>query len=581
MSRPWRLLALTAVLGIAVCGILAARYGLAARPSDTDDAMRLYLVRDLLAGRGWYDQWIARLQPPQGVFLHWSRLLDGGLAAMMSLLRLVMPPSAADLATRIAWPFLWLFPAIGCALIVARNLGGRSAVLLTAPLLLVDIELYRQFIPGRVDHHDVQIVMAMAAFACALAPGRRTLWAAVGGVAAGLGLAIGLEALAMQALVGASFALALARDRKAAGPAGAYGLGLAVASSGLFLLQTPPDRWSLSFCDALALNLVAGLVVAGAGLCLTAVLAGRAPAWGRLALLAGTAVASGGVYLALDPMCIHGPFAAMNPAVRPFWFDRIQEVQSLATMLKRERGPALVAVVTNLLALAGAALLVAREWRAPRTSVILAAAMMIAAVVVGYFSWRMQDYVFWVGIPLLGAALSRVAERRLGDLMIPSVIASLLVSPAIVGGAVAAIANVEAPPKKGGGNPYAFEVCFDPRAYRQLAALPAGVVLSHADLGPFILIYSSQSPVAAPYHRMADAILAVHDAFNASPAVAEAAVRKLDAAYVVDCPAYPMIAAAGSFGDRLHRGEVPAWLEPLSGPKATLAIFRVRPAAPS
>ena len=48
---------------------------------DTDDAMRLVLARQLLHGRGWWDQKEMILQPPLGVYLHWSRLLDGGVTA--------------------------------------------------------------------------------------------------------------------------------------------------------------------------------------------------------------------------------------------------------------------------------------------------------------------------------------------------------------------------------------------------------------------------------------------------------------------------------------------------------------------
>ena len=43
---------------------------------DTDDATRVVMVRELLAGRGWWDQHWLRLQPPVGVYMHWSRLLD-------------------------------------------------------------------------------------------------------------------------------------------------------------------------------------------------------------------------------------------------------------------------------------------------------------------------------------------------------------------------------------------------------------------------------------------------------------------------------------------------------------------------
>ena len=107
-----------------------------------------------------------------------------------------------------------------------------------------------------------------------------------------------------------------------------------------------------------------------------------------------------------------------------------------------------------------------------------------------------------------------------------------------------------------------------------------GVVLSETDLGSFILAYTHHSAIAAPYHRMTWGILAGHQALNAPPNLAEARVRRLGASYVVDCPPYSMMVDETSFGARLRKGETPSWLEPLSAPRATLKIYRVRPKNP-
>src|SRR5690349_7387974 len=50
---------------------------------STDDAMRLVEVRDLLAGQSWFDLVQHRLDPPAGSPMHWSRLIDAPLAAMI------------------------------------------------------------------------------------------------------------------------------------------------------------------------------------------------------------------------------------------------------------------------------------------------------------------------------------------------------------------------------------------------------------------------------------------------------------------------------------------------------------------
>ena len=61
---------------------------------DTDDAMRLNQVHDLLAGQGWFDLVQHRLNTPWGGEIHWSRLIDLPEAALLALLRPLAGPSA-------------------------------------------------------------------------------------------------------------------------------------------------------------------------------------------------------------------------------------------------------------------------------------------------------------------------------------------------------------------------------------------------------------------------------------------------------------------------------------------------------
>ncbi len=65
-----------------VVAYLAASFGQGGDLS-TDDAMRLVQVRDLLAGQNWFDLTQHRLSPPAGVTMHWSRLIDLPLAALI------------------------------------------------------------------------------------------------------------------------------------------------------------------------------------------------------------------------------------------------------------------------------------------------------------------------------------------------------------------------------------------------------------------------------------------------------------------------------------------------------------------
>jgi hypothetical protein len=56
---------------------------------DTDDAMRMVVVRDFLNGQNWYDLVQHRLNTPFGAEIQWSRLIDAPLAGLVLLGRLV------------------------------------------------------------------------------------------------------------------------------------------------------------------------------------------------------------------------------------------------------------------------------------------------------------------------------------------------------------------------------------------------------------------------------------------------------------------------------------------------------------
>lgn len=540
---------------------------------DTDDAMRLVLAREVMEGHGWYDQWVGRLQPPHGVYMHWSRLLDGALAAVMSVLSLFVSPARAEVWLRYGWPLAWVFPVVLGGLAMARNVGPRSAVLVCAILLALDQAMFVQFRPGRIDHHNIQIVMTVIAAACALAPGeRRPRWAVGAGAASALGLCIGIEALAFHALVGASYGARLMADRRTAGEARAYGLSLAVGSVLLFAIETPPGRWLMPFCDAVGANMVLALVVAGFGLALAASLAGRLAARGRIIAVALTGLVAAGLYLGTDPACLHGPFGAVDPRVRPFWFDHIQELEAWPKLFADYRDAAIHSMTAGAMATLAALWLLVRGRRDPLRGDWLLAACALLGVVVEARAYRMEDYGLWFGAPAIAVALADLAAWLFKDRLAPALLMALVLAPASVAtGAGRVLDRNWKPPRTPADR------CYDTARYAPLARLPAGVVLAEPNLGPFVLANTRDSAISAPYHRMTWGLLAAHDALAAPTQQAEAAVRALHATYIVDCPVHVLRAPSASLAADLRRGNTPAWLQRLSSPGEPLQIYGVTP----
>ena len=551
---------------------------------DTDDAMRLVLVRSLLHGQGWYDQLVTRLQPPQGAYMHWSRLLDGVLAAFLWLVERVATPAWAELIVRFAWPLLLIAPAAIAALSIARSLGGKLAVFCCAALMLTSTQMYLQFRPGRIDHHNVQITMAAIAVACAMAREQRARFATLAGLASGLGLAIGIEALAFHALAGASFALSAAADRDEAKPARAYGLALAAATTGFFLLQTPPDRWGLPLCDALGFNLIAAILIAGLGLAAFATWGTHARLEFRIAQVAAIGLATGVVYLAIDPACIHGPFAAVDPRLRPIWFDHISELQPWERLWFQHRDSALISIFMALMGAAAALTLLAVRWRRWDRATLLAAGLVLVAAVTASRAWRMEDYAFWFGVPTLAAAFGWLAQRLWRGVMVPTALLSLVLSPVplAVGLDAALTAIAKAQPAHGAAaqaapKPAINQSCFDVALYRPLAALPPGVVLGEIDLGPHVLALTSDSVMTAPYHRMSWGILKGYEALGGPTALARARLKALNVTYVLDCRLNGLKFNPAGFEGDLRRGRIPPWLKLLSRPGDPMQIYRVTP----
>jgi hypothetical protein len=216
---------------------------------------------------------------------------------------------------------------------------------------------------------------------------------------------------------------------------------------------------------------------------------------------------------------------------------------------------------------------------------LLILASVIAAVAIGFFAWRMQDYVFWFGIPTLAAAFSLLAGRWLKDLMVPSLVIAIALAPAVTGlaanaaiGALTARSAARSSGKAGMSAPNS--PCFARKNYADLAALPAGNVLSPQDLGPFILAFTRHSAFVAPYHRMSAQILEVHRFLGAAPDAARSFLPVPRPDYLVDCPGYPIGVGPRSLGARLRSpSPPPTWLQKLSRPGDVLTIYKIRPAS--
>ncbi len=544
---------------------------------DADDSLRLVQLRDLVAGQGWFDLTQYRVNPPTGMAMHWSRLVDAPLWLVYSALAPLFGAARAETITLVLVPLLTLLAAMLLAGRLAWRMLGDAAIGYTCVILALLTAVTGQMQPLRIDHHGWQIVAVLAALNGLAARSEKT-GGRLAGIAMALGLTISLELLPIAALIGAVLALRWLLDRKAKVLCLHYIRTLAVTAL-LAFAATRGIADLAPHCDTLSPAYLAALLAAASGLSLL----GLAPPIPRGALaiaMAAIAAAAVTVLLALAPQCSRGPFVMLDPLVQQFWYANIREGMPV---WRQEFGAALRLVVPPLVGLYAAVQL----WR--RSSGWLArfwgeyALIMAGALVLGLVVSRSAGFAAALGAIPLGwllrdwivrARAMRFAPKRIGLIAA----AMLVVMPDLpqMAGRVLDRTGPEA-------SPSAQFVCDIPKAGPALGALAPATIFAPIDNGPMLLLHSRHKVVATAHHRAPQALHDVVAAFTADPAKAEAIVRGRRARYVAICPGLPEAAiyreaAPQGLMAQLSAGQAPSWLEPVAMPKDSgLLVWAVKP----
>ena len=106
--------------------LLTDVHALSRRLGDTDDAVRLVSVRDLLHGASWFDTTLPRIGAPQPLVSHWSRLVDLPIAGLILALRPLLGGATAERwAVAIAPMLPYLLLLCSLALVPTAAFGRR------------------------------------------------------------------------------------------------------------------------------------------------------------------------------------------------------------------------------------------------------------------------------------------------------------------------------------------------------------------------------------------------------------------------------------------------------------------------
>jgi len=580
LERHWKAVVVLAWLGFCAWFVWTRWSGIVEfNLRDTDDNMRMMQVRALLDGQGWFDLRQYRLNPPFGANMHWTRLVDLPLDAIILAARPFFGGADAErIAAAIAPMLPYLLLLFGLALTARRLIDPRAFVLPLIAMVAAGLT-NSMFMPLRLDHHGWQLALLALAIA-AIADPKRVRGGVTLGVASALSLAIGIEMIIYLALLGAAVVLFWVVEREQRRRAFAYGVSLGGGVALAYLIFAS-DANRLPICDALTPVWLSSLLLGSALLVGIAMLS---PADWRyrlgLAALAGAAVA--GFYAAAWPQCL-SRLEGVSPEVYDLWLSKVREARPVYRHGWKVATLILALPVTGLL---GWALL---AWR-NRTSADLlrrtiAAAFPLAIATLLLF-WQTRtgpsaQMLATVGAVAIVWIFAPRADRGKGPLRTIGVVAAALIGF----GAIAPLAMKVVPAKKPTEREMeiarANRLCNFIGSYRPIARLPKGRVFTFVDHAPRLITLTHHDSVMGPYHRNGEQIADAMKAFRGSADQAREIFAKYKADYVLTCPDSStttifLSEAPKGFYAQLARGDVPAWLGPVELPeKSPFRMWRI------
>ncbi|WP_099186426.1 hypothetical protein [Sphingobium fuliginis] len=550
---------------------------------DPDDAMRLQQVRDWLHGQDFWDVSQHRVNPPAGGPMHWSRIVDMPIAALILMLQPLLGPARAEIAACALVPLLLLLGGLtGTVFLAARRAaGGVFVPMLAVALLLTTPTILVQFTPFRIDHHGWQIWMAAMAL-CGALDARRLR----GGITAGLALAVWLqissEALPYAALFAGAFALRTWFDRREAARIAAYAATLGGGALLLLLLLRGPGAALARYCDSLSAAYIWPLVAFALAMPLALRLIGTTSVRRRFMATAAAGVTAAGVFLLSGGACLSGdPFRALGPVAYRLWYLQVKEGRPVW-----EQG-LLMAGIILLPAAMGLVSTIVAAWRATereaRDRWIVIALLLTGALAVAILVLRAMSVAHVLALPgtawLLLAIFQHIQSwsRAVARILVTASVAILL-TPAGLCGAWILITSGAAEKEQ----PETVN-CRTAALLAPLRALPRSTLFAPLDLGPDILVRTGHSVIGTAHHRNAAGITAVIDGFTEAPEKAFATIMRLNggrgADYLLICNEmneikhyradFPKGLAAA-----LKRNRPPRWLQPVPT-KGPLRIYKV------
>jgi len=548
-----------------------------------DDLTRLSQVRDFLNGQNWFDTVQQRYNAPFGQSIHWSRLIDVPIAALILVLRPFFGAGADIIATYV-WPLMLLAVLLVLSAKLCIRLVGQEGLLPGVVLPLLSLSLVGEFAPGRIDHHNVQILISLGLAMATLAATTDARHGWTAGLLAALSMVIGIEGLLFVVATIAAFGLLFVVDPANRTATRNFGFGIAGATLVGLVITLPPEHWFTPYCDAMSITFTVGGV--GAGLALAGLtylpLADKSRAV-RLGIAALFGSVASGLTVGLFPHCLAGPYADLDPWLMEVWLAESSEVLSFWASLMHS--PSLTVGMTLPIAV-GLGALIARlvTDRRDRTAWLIIGGFFVLSAAVLLFQIRGARLAAAFAVPpgawLIVTARHRyLAGKKVTDMLL------LFGAWLAYAGTVAMLGMSYLTPKgelvrgefEDRPNMVRARDCLQPASYAYLQDLPPTTLMVHANLGPQFVGFTHHAVVVSAHHRDAEGMRDTLVFMDADEETAREILDRRGVTYLALCLKKPnpdfVPGPEQPLFERIVNGDLPVWLTDVTPPGEVIHLY--------
>ena len=301
---------------------------------DPDDTMYLTHILDWLKGQSWFDTVQHRLTPPDGTPLHFSRLTELPIAAIIWPLKQAgLDWTAAATIAAAFWPLVLFAGMLATLRWVARAFMSSSWAGVTAYVALFASSVLFVFGPGEVTHHGLALLLVALSFGFTvrmLQEPSNVRWGLGAGLSMALGLAIALETLPWILILSASLGIGMMfRGAKAAMSGLVFGQTFYFVSAAILAITTLPSAWFK--VNLLSYSVVYVILTGIIAICCAGVALASQTRWAALRYIAGIGLSFSlaALFLSHFPELMAGPYGGMDKSLAKLMFTYIGQAVPL------------------------------------------------------------------------------------------------------------------------------------------------------------------------------------------------------------------------------------------------------------